>query len=210
MSFARRTFGVVAVLTIGTAALFLIGFVLFAQHVAAYQAPRDARAEGIVVLTGGASRIADAVELLQQGRARRLLITGVHPRATPAQIADKQDAEADRLYRCCIDLDRRALNTAGNAEETKRWVEEKGYRSIIVVTSEYHMPRSLTELARVLPAVELIPYPVSSPLLRENEHWSDGDIARLLLSEYVKYMVSLARQTIEQPNPRVSVAQARG
>lgn len=209
MRLAKRTLRAVVLFAAGAFFLFLSGFALFVQHVADYEEPRDVAAEGIVALTGGASRISDALDLLQQGRARRLLITGVHPVATPREIAAQQQRPgALDLFNCCIDLDRRALNTAGNAEQTRNWVERRGFRSLIVVTSEYHMPRSLTELARVLPDVRLVPYPVSSPVMREGESWADVERAQLLLSEYVKYVFSLARQTLEQPTPRVTVAQA--
>jgi len=194
----------------GAAGIFVLGFALFIAHVAAYEEPRDVRAEGIVALTGGASRIADAFTLLEQGRARRLLITGVHPATTAEGIQHGLGVEADRLFACCVDLDKRALNTAGNAEEIKRWLTRTGFRSVIVVTSDYHMPRSLTELARVLPQVELVPYPVSSPLVSGTEGWADGELAQLLISEYVKYVVSLARQTLEQPAPKATVAEASG
>jgi len=205
---ATRTLRALTIVGGVAAFLFVAGFVLFIRQVSEYEIPRNVFADGVVALTGGASRIPDALELLDHGHARRLLITGVHPSTTAQEIARQQKADSARLFECCVDLDRRALNTAGNAEEIRHWVERRGYRSIIVVTSEYHMPRSLTELARVMPEIELVPYPVSSPVMRESDSWIDGELARLLLSEYVKYVVSLARQRLEQPAARVSVAQA--
>src|SRR5262249_8869490 len=79
------------------------------------------RADGIVVLTGGSSRVADAIELLSEGRGRRLLITGVHRATTSAEIKRLAPSYGPMIA-CCVDLDHSALNTVGNAVETKRWV----------------------------------------------------------------------------------------
>lgn len=201
MRAARQALRAIMFFGSGLSALFVAGFVLFVAHVANYELPpRTLRAEGIVVLTGGSSRISDALALLEQRRGRRLLITGVHPAATEREIAESQRRGSDHLFRCCVDLDRRALNTVGNAEETRRWVEMKGYQSIIVVTSEYHMPRSLAELKRVLPDTRLIPYPVLSRTLHDGDPWINGELARILVAEYVKFVLSFARQRIERPS----------
>jgi uncharacterized SAM-binding protein YcdF (DUF218 family) len=170
------------------------GFVWFTHEVARVE-PDDARAEGMVALTGGAHRVADAVALLAQGRARRLLVTGVNPGTTRADIARTVGANA-RLANCCVDLGYQAMNTIGNAVETREWVEEHGFRSIIVVTSAYHMPRTLAELRRQLPRVTLVPYPVVSDNVRLDRWWLDPASARLLASEYAKLVVTLARGVI--------------
>ena len=129
------------------------------------------RADGIVVLTGGASRIEDAVELLASGRGQRLLITGVHRMTSEREIARLKPGYT-KVFTCCVDLDRSALNTIGNATETRRWAHERGFRSIIVVTSSYHMPRAMAELERQLPDIQLIPFPVVTDQLRAS--WSSG------------------------------------
>ena len=103
-----------------------------------------------MVLTGGPSRITDAIDLLAAGRGRRLLITGVHPTTNLAEIA-RLVPETQRTFASSIDLDHEAINTVGNAIETKRWIRERGYRSVIVVTSNYHMPRAMAELAHQMP-----------------------------------------------------------
>ena len=109
-----------------------------------------------MVLTGGASRIVDAIELLAAGRGQRLLISGVHPSTTPDELT-RINPEFERLLNCCIDLGHQATNTIGNAVETGRWVREKNFRSIIVVTSGWHMPRALIEIENELPDVTLVP-----------------------------------------------------
>src|SRR5712671_7106273 len=128
---------------VATAAVICGGFVWFVYHVPAEEVSLDRNADGIVALTGGASRIADAIELLASGRGKRLLISGAY-RATNSKEISRLNPEFDRWVRCCVDFDR-SLNTLGNALETKRWAESRGFRSLIVVTSNYHMPRALAE-----------------------------------------------------------------
>ncbi|WP_315855223.1 YdcF family protein [Chenggangzhangella methanolivorans] len=121
-----------------------------------------------------------------------MLISGVHPETTERELARAQPDYA-AFARCCVDLGRRALNTAGNAVETRRWAVGHGFRSLIVVTSGYHMPRTMMELAREMPNVELIPYAVVTDRLKGEHWWRDLDTARLLAGEYVKYVAALVR-----------------
>src|SRR5919198_1118776 len=141
------------------------------------------------------SRVVDAIELLSEGRGKRLLITGVHRATTTAEIARLSPAYG-RLIACCVDLDHSARNTVGNAVETKRWANSRGIQSLIVVTSNYHMPRAMTELARQLPDVALIPFPVVPEKFR-TEQWWDPATARLLLAEYLKYIVAQLRLRLD-------------
>ncbi|MEA2929787.1 MAG: hypothetical protein QOG38_2215, partial [Hyphomicrobiales bacterium] len=96
-----------------------------------------------------------------------------------------------------VDLDYEAVNTVGNAVGTRRWVRERGFRSLIVVTSSYHMPRTMAELAKQMPDIVLIPFPVVSDKLRNEPWWASAPTARLILSEYAKYVVALLRMSIE-------------
>jgi uncharacterized SAM-binding protein YcdF (DUF218 family) len=176
---------------LGTLALAL-GFVWFMDRVPADDAAPDRKAEGIVVLTGGAARINDAIELLAAERGHRLLITGVNPTTHTAELA-RLTPQYRRLFACCIDLDRSAMNTIGNAVETRRWARARGFHSLLVVTSAYHMPRALAELSHELPEVTLIAFPVWTERQRANPWWTDPATARLVLSEYLKYVYAVAR-----------------
>ncbi len=173
----------------------LVSFLNFAQWVGSISLPEDPRADAIVVLTGGTERVERAVELLSEGRAMRLLISGVHPGTTPKQIASITSGDMP-LFECCIDLDRMALNTTGNATETAAWVREHGFKSLLVVTSAYHLPRAKTELAEVLPDVELVPYPVYQPRLDLRSWYAEPRTILLLMREYVKYTVARLRITV--------------
>src|SRR5690606_13870343 len=123
------------------------------------------------------------------GRGKRLLISGVNPTTTPEELT-RVNPDFGRLLDCCIDLGHDAANTIGNAVETGRWVRHRNFRSLIVVTSGWHMPRALIEIENELPDVRLIPFPVVSDRMRDEDWWSDALTVRLLLIEYVKYIAS--------------------
>jgi uncharacterized SAM-binding protein YcdF (DUF218 family) len=170
------------------------GFLWFIWRVPAEEVRLSGKADGIVALTGGASRIADAIELLASGRGTRLLISGANRSTNSAEIS-RLNPEFARWVRCCVDFDQ-SLNTLGNAIETRRWAERRGFRSLIVVTSNYHMPRALAEIAHQLPDVALVPFPVVTDRLRAEPWWTNGATARLMFTEYVKYVYARVRMGV--------------
>ena len=176
--------------------LLAVGFGWFIFNIAGDEVTLDTRADGIVALTGAAARIPDAIELLATDRGKRLLITGVH-RATSSKEIARLTPLYSRYFTCCIDLDRSALNTFGNALETKRWARAHNFNSLIVVTSNWHMPRAMAELAHQLPDVTLIAYPVISEKVKMEPWWSNLDTARFLFAEYLKYVLALARMHLD-------------
>jgi uncharacterized SAM-binding protein YcdF (DUF218 family) len=187
---------------VATVALVGGGFVWFVWHVPAEEVKLRQNADGIVVLTGGASRIEDAMELLAAGHGKRLLISGVHRATSSAEIA-RLIPRYERFVSCCVDLDHSAVNTVGNAVETRRWVKDQRFSSLIVVTSAYHMPRTMAELAKQLPDTALVPFPVVTDKLRSEPWWASAPTARLILSEYAKFVVAQLRMRIE-PAPDVT------
>ena len=187
----KRRAVIVSVLAIAFVAL-AAGFVGFLSQLHGTEAKPSRTADGIVVLTGGSSRVSDAMELLADGYGRRLLISGVHP-ASGASDISRSLTDNQSLLSCCVDLDRSAVNTRSNAAETRRWVHERGFKSLIVVTSNYHMPRAIVELSHAMPDITLIPYAVVGDKWREEPWWSNGATMRLLLSEYVKYVAAEVR-----------------
>lgn len=138
-------------------------------------------ADGIAALTGGAGRVERALRLLANGQADRLLISGVG-RAEFPELA--QRAGVDPVLGARVTLGHAAVNTRGNALEVADWARRASLRSVIVVTSTYHMPRALLELRRVAPHLELYPVAVVPPLDR------DFFRLRVLAGEYVKFLAA--------------------
>ncbi|QOZ28905.1 YdcF family protein [Bradyrhizobium sp. CCBAU 51753] len=169
-----------------------IGFVGFLSQLRGVETDPPQTADGIVVLTGGSSRVSDAMELLAAGYGKRLLISGVHPTNAASDIS-RSLPDSQRLMSCCVDLDRSAVNTRSNAAETRRWARERGFKSLIVVTSNYHMPRAIVELSHAMPDVTLIPFAVIGDKWRDEPWWTSGATFRLLLSEYAKYVAAEVR-----------------
>jgi uncharacterized SAM-binding protein YcdF (DUF218 family) len=172
------------------------GFFWFAAQIEGEEVMIERKADGIVALTGAASRIPDAIELLAAERGKRLLITGVH-RATSASEIARLTPLYSKFFTCCIDLDRSALNTFGNALETKRWAREHSFNSLIVVTSNWHMPRAMAEIQHQLPDVALIAYPVISEKVKTEPWWENISTARFLVAEYLKYLFALTRMRLD-------------
>jgi len=184
------------------AVLFLSGFGWFANHISHLATPADpARADAIIVLTGGQSRLDAAMALLESGKGERLLISGVHPSATRRQLQIATGGDK-KLFACCVDLDRTALDTIGNAEESAKWVETHNYNSVILVTNNYHMPRSLLEMGRLLGRERLEPYPVVNSNLDNGGWLTKPEALRVLFTEYGKYLLALARGIVPlKPTP---------
>ena len=169
-----------------------IGFIVFANSIEHEQRKPQQTADGIAVLTGGVARIDQAMKLLAEGKAKRVLITGVNRTTTKEELKDLA-SQGDQYFACCVDIDKEARNTIDNATETSEWVALHHYGSIIVVTSNYHMPRALAELGRAMPGVVLIPYSVGDNNVHLDRWWSYPGTTKLLLSEYLKYLPALGR-----------------
>ena len=183
------------------------GFAWYVSQVPDREVALNRNADGIVALTGGRERIGEALELLAAGRGRRLLITGVN-RTTRLEELARLVPNHEAMFACCVDLDRSAVNTIGNAVETRRWAHGHGFRSLVVVTSSYHMPRALAELAHQLPGVALLPFPVITERQRAAPWWASAAAARLMLAEYAKYVAALLRMQLD-PSPRATELAAR-
>ena len=177
------------------AATFAVGFFAFAGLIGTSWPVSAPVVDGIVVLTGSDERITAGLEQMAEGRGRRLLISGVNPSnrsfGALSRGLESRHLGAD-LSACCIDLGYRALNTRGNADEARDWAGKWGFRSLLVVTSDFHMARSMAEFSRAMPDVKLIAHPVASRYAHER-WWASGVLARLLAGEYIKFLASTAR-----------------
>jgi uncharacterized SAM-binding protein YcdF (DUF218 family) len=174
--------------------LWLGGFLQFAGGLATESEEPIIAADAIVVLTGGEERLEAGLALLSKGQGKRLLVSGVHETTTRRHLQDRL-ADPDQKLDCCVDLGHAARNTVGNARETAEWASTHGYRTLIVVTGSYHMPRSLLEMRAAMAAsgVQLVPYPVLGSHVRLDQWWVYPGTARLVAEEYSKYLVTLLR-----------------
>ncbi|WP_421730589.1 YdcF family protein [Brevundimonas sp.] len=181
------------------ALLWVVGLFAFAERVRSLSpAPEPARADAIVALTGpSAERVNVAIRLLEQDKGDRVLISGVN-REVRRQELRALTPGSNKLFNCCVDLGFEAENTLGNAEEIAGWARAKDYDSLIVVTSDYHMPRSLLEIRSVAPDIKLTPYAVSTPSLDDSRWWRAAVTARRMTLEYMKYLAVLGREGLHK------------
>ena len=167
--------------------LLAAGFARFLALAAAGPEAPERPTDGIAVLTGGAERVETGLRLLREGKARVLLVSGVHPGVTLGDVAHLAAmAPGDLAGR--VALGHAAATTRGNAAEIAGWARAEQLGSIRVVTAGYHMPRALLELRRVLPEVAVLAHPVLPATLRDAGAAGRLRTWSLLLREYLKYL----------------------
>jgi uncharacterized SAM-binding protein YcdF (DUF218 family) len=159
--------------------------------------------DAIVVLTGGPLRLQSGMDLLRDGKGRKLFVSGVN-----------QQVDLDALLRisgnapdwasCCTAVGHDADNTLGNARETAQWMRQQGFKSLRLVTAWYHMPRSLLELDRAMPEIVIIAHPVFPDELTQEHWWLSSGAVLLLTGEYAKYLGALVRPVVERLQSSVS------
>ena len=190
--------------------IWLAGLWAFAVRVEqSTPSPEPEVHDGIVALTGSSvRRLAAATELLEEGKGKRLLVSGVNRQASRADILDVTKA-GKNVYDCCVDLGFMAADTVGNAQETAEWARAKGYESLIVVTADFHMPRAMLELRAAMPDAELTPYPVVTETLDTPNWWRRSGSARLMIVEYCKYLAIFARESFLSLGPKDQPEEAK-
>lgn len=151
------------------------------------------KADGIVSLTGGSkARLTEGVKLLEMGNGKKLLISGVFKDATIEDVRAISGG-SKALFKCCIELGRKAHDTIGNADEISEWVEANNYKSIIIITDNYHIKRSMLEISHRVKNVKLIEHAVKAPPYIDKKWWEDEKTLRGLLNEYAKFRIAQLR-----------------
>jgi uncharacterized SAM-binding protein YcdF (DUF218 family) len=148
---------------------------------------QSAPADAIVVLTGGGARLDEAARLFKAGHARRLLISGVNGKTSREELRRRLDISQAR-FDCCVDIGYEAQDTIGNAVETQKWCALWKHNRIILVTANYHMPRSLLEFAHALPNAEIVPHTVTPRPFAEADWWLSANTMSLAGGEYLKFL----------------------
>jgi len=191
-------FGKVIVLA-GLAMLAVVGGILsFAVSLDKYEPHDVAGADGIVVVTGGADRISEALSLMERGKGRRLLISGVNIQSTPEQLRRRWPGR-EELFQCCVDLDYQARNTYGNAVESRAWAVKNNFRSLVLVTASYHLPRTMLEFRAAMPNIEIIGFPVIPEASKLKRWWQEPALMRIIVLEFFKYWAAALRVSLGFP-----------
>ncbi len=174
--------------------LLVGGFISFAYTVENEMPPHTLpNADGIVVWTGkGGGRLSAGADLLKKGHGERLLISGVNESNSREDVLALLDLP-ENLSVCCVDLDYAARDTIGNARETSNWSEALGYEHIILVTSDYHMPRARIEISAARGRINITPYPVTSE--SDGIWWKDNRKLRRYAQEYGKLLLTYVRRS---------------
>jgi uncharacterized SAM-binding protein YcdF (DUF218 family) len=166
--------------------------------------PREAETaatDAIVVLTGGSQRLQSGLDLLREGKGRKLFISGVNHQVELGDLLRVAGHPPDWAATCCIILGHDADNTLGNARETARWMQQEGYHSLRLVTAWYHMRRSLLEFQRAMPGIAILPHPVFPDRMQQRHWWEERATATLIVGEYDKYLATLLRPLLDRLHP---------
>jgi uncharacterized SAM-binding protein YcdF (DUF218 family) len=187
----RGAFGLrLAMFTIVLAlALWIAGLFRFIAMIPEQVIDQTTPSDAIVVLTGASGRMSTGLELLARGQARKLFVSGVYRGVDVATLLEVSKRRPDDLS-CCIEVGHAADNTIGNATETAAWIEQQGYSSLRLVTSNWHMPRSLLEFREAMPDIRLIPHPVFHPEVKLDRWWAWPGTAGLIFREYNKFLAA--------------------
>lgn len=185
--------GTIFIGVVGAALLFWIaGLFAFLQSIPKEPNRSPLITDTIVVLTGGSLRLQTGLQLLQQARAGKLFVSGVHRGVDVEQLL-KLARQSPTAADCCISLGHEADNTRGNAEETAAWMRKQGYRSLRLVTAAYHMPRSFIEFRHAMPDATIIRHPVFPAQVKLDQWWLWPGTAGLIFGEYSKYLIARTR-----------------
>ncbi|MBL4740072.1 MAG: YdcF family protein [Sneathiella sp.] len=172
-------------------------FLFFVQEVTGPKFSNSQSADGIVILTGTPKRLEVGFDLLKSGAGKRVLISGVNKNVSREQLRLAM-GESIKIMTCCVDLGRKARDTVGNAKEAFLWANKHKFDELLIVTSAYHMPRSLIELKRKMPRKSLYAVASRSDPLKLETWWKNPFVTYVLAAEFNKYLVSLIRARLEQ------------
>ena len=163
------------------ALLYAIGFLYFAVTLPGLIG--HVKTDAVIVPTGGAGRIGRGIEVLRDGDARRMFVSGVDPEVTPAEFAKEFDVRSAEM-RCCVTLGYLAVDTRSNAGEAAQWLNSNDVRTVRLVTTDWHMRRAAAELRHSIP---------DSIAVIEDGVSSDPALGQLFL-EYNKLLAALVTQ----------------
>ena len=171
--------------------IWVFGLIWFVSKVPTAPVNDQTRTDAVIVLTGGTGRLEAGLQILSDGYAKLLFVSGV-ARGVDVQALLKLVRRKPDDFACCIAVGYRADNTAGNAIETTQWIKNNRLVSLRLVTASYHMPRSLYEFTKAMPAIKIIPHPVFPPKFKRDGWWRWPGTAKLLANEFNKFLIAKA------------------
>ncbi|KKJ77838.1 hypothetical protein WH95_05270 [Kiloniella litopenaei] len=183
-------------ITVAALLSWVLGFFWFAANLPEDVLNETEVTDVIVVLTGGSDRINTGLDLLEQGTAKKLFISGVY-KGVEVQELLRLSQRAPKNLECCVKLGYQADDTRGNALESQNWIEQEGYSSLRLVTAAYHMPRSLLEFKNAMPDIKILPHSVFPQHVKQKDWWLWPGSMTLILSEYVKFLMAHVRIWLE-------------
>ncbi|MBY0292380.1 MAG: YdcF family protein [Alphaproteobacteria bacterium] len=178
------------VVVLGAGGLWVIGLILFTRIIPSSPQDMTSLTDGIVVFTGGETRLKVALSLFEQKKGKYLLISGVNPHSTLSERVTQMP------FHSHITLGYDALDTLGNAEETAAWAHAHHIKTLRLITSNYHMPRSLFELRHLVPDIQILPHAVVGKSFLKPKWWLDSLTLRLVVQEYNKFLFALIRRPL--------------
>lgn len=188
----KKLYYILAFFIIGLFAIWLYGLNLFVETLPKQIKNEDTYTEGIVILTGGSKRLETGIALLNEGKAEKLFISGVGNDTKLESMlilsGELPDNIADIISK--IELGYQAQNTKGNAIEVANWVQDNNYKTIRLVTSNYHIDRSILEIKKQLPDIQIIAHPVSPENFEINNWWKHSLTRNVLILEYNKLLIT--------------------
>jgi len=187
MLYSLRILMVVAV----GSSLWLAGLILFMRLIPSSPEDTTTATDGIAIFTGGETRLQVALSLFEQKKGKYLLISGVNPDSSFPKTVDKMP------FKSQVTLGYEALDTLGNAEETAAWAQANHIQSLRLITSNYHMPRSLFELRRLLPGVQILSHAVVGKSFSKPKWWIHPATLSLVIQEYNKFLFAFLRRPFE-------------
>ncbi len=174
-------------------------FLDFIDQIPTQKTSNENITDAIVVLTGGSNRLEEGLNLLSQRKAKKLFISGVYRGVEVRRLLNLFQVNPEELI-CCIILGYIAGSTKGNAAETKAWVTSEGHKTLRLVTASYHMPRSIKEFQHQMPNLTIIPHAVFPKQFKRDDWWLWPGTASLILTEYIKFLISSLRLLTEINN----------
>lgn len=174
--------------------IWVVGLILFINQIPRNHGAVPQDCDAIIVLTGGSNRIEAGIKILSGNNKLKLLITGVGENASLDDLSRvSKDIDIENIKHLIpnITLGYKAQSTLENVMEAKEWLEKNYFKEFILITSNYHMPRSLAEFQAALRDAKIYPYPVFSEAVKVNEWWLFSGTFALIISEYNKYLIFL-------------------